>query len=178
MKSSGQYQLKDIECLHYTLKPEVHDLIESAFGFDHIINGRGFLNPSNIDSWNMQFDGQVYYDMDTLQRVKANFIVGTTSKNRVSHSGILYVNEKDYSIPKIEYQYDWMKMKPKRVQNDLTRWYRDKKWHGYAYYGMRGEKYKLIKMKYDVQRDFYKGPRNADYIESENFVIEYDLNMN
>ncbi|MEM7107345.1 MAG: carboxypeptidase-like regulatory domain-containing protein [Bacteroidota bacterium] len=173
VKREGRYDIYNTDC-HLgadTSTTEIFDLVDYAFQFDHIINGRGFLNYANIDSWRFKFKREVYYNEDTLRVVTAKYIVGTNGKNMVDHYGIIYINERDYSIPKIEYHYEWIKTKPRRTSDNS--WFSDRKWYGYAYYANRGKKYEILNLKFDLQRDFYKNSNVLSKIDSKNFFVEY-----
>lgn len=179
VNKNGRYDLLEATCPQVTdtLKSEIIGLANNAFDFDHVINGRGFLNLQNVDSWEFEFLKEVYYNGDTLRVVSAKYIVGTDRKAEVEHRGIVFINEEDYSIPKIEYHYRWMQVAPKK-SDILGLWFRDRKWIGHAYYGKRNGQYEIINLKYDLLRNYYKNPSTVKAIESKNFTIEYRSKFN
>ena len=125
------------------------ELIEETFLFDHIIQGRGFLNKENIDSWRFSVTGYTSYKEKEVIIINANFI----SNGSVLHSGNIFINLFDFGILKIEYKYKWKKLKLKYDLLNL----------GYIiqkeiYYRNASTSYKFKKLNdYQIETDF-----NAD----------------
>lgn len=153
VKKAGGYDLETVpQAKTRTAEGLASSLVAEAFYFDHIINKRGFLNINNVNSWRFSFDRETVYNNDTLVLVRAKYISG--KNGTTSHTGVIYINENDFSIPKIEYHYEWFSRNLKKTQTDSL-WHDTRKWSGYAYYGQVKHGYELINLKYELVKDIF-----------------------
>ncbi len=151
------------------------ELIEETFLFDHIIQGRGFLNKENIDSWRFSVTGYTSYEEKEVIIINANFI----SNGTVLHSGNIFINLSDFGILKIEYKYKWKKLKLKPTDVDSLR-SNQSSWSGFAYYTKTtsSNKYDLLNLGYIIQKEIYYRNVSTSYKfkKLNNYQIQTDFN--
>lgn len=151
------------------------ELIEETFFFDHIIQGRGFLNKENIDSWRFTVVDYTSYEEKEVIIIKANFI----SNGSVLHSGNMFINLSDFGILKIEYEYKWKKLKLKPTDIDSLR-SNQSSWSGFAYYTKTtgSNKYDLLNLGYIIEKEIYYRNTSTLYIfkKLNDYQIQTDFN--
>lgn len=77
-------------------------LFHHSLSFDHVINGKAFLNPDNLDSWDFEFIG--VFDNENIILIQADFI---DPEEKIDHKASIYIDQQTLGILKIEYDYIW-----------------------------------------------------------------------
>ena len=85
-----QYRIQEPSLFHHSLS------------FDHVINGKAFLNPENLDSWDFEFIGA--FEGDNIILIQAGFI---DPEQKIDHKASIYIDQRTLAILKIEYDYIW-----------------------------------------------------------------------
>lgn len=79
-------------------------LLHDALTFEHVRLRNGFLNPSTLDSWKYKLVDYTKFADKTVMVILAEYI---SDKNKMDHTARLYIDDTDYAIYKIEYEYKW-----------------------------------------------------------------------
>jgi len=144
--------------------------INSIFYFDHIIRGRGFFNLDNLGMWDFKINEYTVFDEMNVIMISANFI---DQKKKVFHEGIIYINEEDYGIMKIDFKYQWKSRNYKETIIDSL-WIDDLVWRGRANYIKNEGKYTLSNLEYINEKAVYE----KGYWNKYRKLFEYEIICN
>ena len=149
------------------------ELLKESFLFDHLIQGRGFLNITNIDSWKFNINCYTVYEGKEVAVIEAAFI----SWGSVSHFGKLYINQEDFAILKVEYRYKWHKRNLKKSKIDSL-WINNSGWLGSIYYKKAKEKYRLLNLGYTIEKETYYKDESFHFKKLDNYEVTSDFVSN
>jgi hypothetical protein len=86
-------------------KLEEQHLLEDALNFEHIRLRSGFLNPATLDGWKYEMIGYTQYDGKGVMIISASYIA---DKNKMNHSAKIYMDDTNFAIYKVAYEYNWL----------------------------------------------------------------------
>lgn len=134
---------------HRTYKIKEPSLFHHSLSFDHVMNGKAFLNPENLDSWSFEFVGA--FENDHIVLIEANYI---DPEKKIDHKAQIFVDSRSFAILKIAYDYTW---NTKHYINSpggsmATAYHR---WSGVFNYSSYGGRYFIKSFNYNVTQGIY-----------------------
>jgi len=144
IKSNEFKEYKQQQDITDKLFEDLINEINKIFYFDHIIHKRGFLNDDNLDFWEFVISGYTVFNDMNVVIITANFL---DNINNLNHTGLIYINEEDYGILKVDFSYSWFKKHYTKTEVDSL-WTSDLKWEGRTNYLKTNDKYSLSNFEY------------------------------
>src|SRR5690606_35337327 len=132
-----------------TFKIEEPSSVHGSLSFDHVLHGKGFLNPRNLDSWNFEVKGA--FEGDNILIIEARYIA---YENKIDHQAEIFIDRNNFAILKIAYDYKWNSKKLIASHDDsLATAYHQ--WSGVFHYTRQLDRYFLKSFNYNVTQGVY-----------------------
>lgn len=140
--------------------------IGRAFTFDHIKFQKAFINYQNLEDWQISFVGYSKQKQGSLYIIRAKLIA---AEDKMNHRISIYINEENFAIEKLEYDYQWRKNYFTRYNDSLK--VANKRWQGTFWYEKVDDKYIPYQFHFNHQKDVFSP--GLEYLASQYQVAEF-----
>lgn len=140
--------------------------IGKAFSFDHIKFQKAFFNFQNLEDWRYSFVGYLSQEAGNLYIIQAKLI---GAEDKINHQVTVYINEDNYAIEKLEYDYQWDQDYFTRYHDSLR--VANKRWRGTFWYEKIDNQYIPYQFHFNHQKDIFTA--NRKYLASQYQVTEF-----